>query len=234
MENGDMRKAIKQFGWNILVGMLLAAVVSAVIVSREPQPAEVVFEPQVYYSDWLSDMTPLEDWLDISGTYEGIVTWLKRIFEREGVPGELVWLAAVESEFNPVAVSSRGAVGLFQIMPETAQRYGVRIRNPDERLQPVRNAQVAARYLADLHRRFGDWTLVLAAFNAGESRVARLTKSRGMDYEAIATALPAETRSYVPRVRAMIAHHESRSLAEIRDPFLRYAGVLLFADSVEP
>ncbi|MFU8780994.1 MAG: lytic transglycosylase domain-containing protein [Kiritimatiellia bacterium] len=233
-EVSSMRKALKQLEYNILVGMLLAAAFSLVFVWQGRPPEEAVLEPQIYFSDWLSDMAPLEDWWHVAGTHVGIVTWLQRVFAREGVPGELVWLAAVESGFDPAATSKRGAVGLFQLMPDTAQRYGLRVRNPDERLQPMRNAQAAARYLSDLYGRFGDWSLVLAAYNAGENRVARLTRMRGMDYESIAAWLPSETRSFVPRVRAVLEYQESRSLHEVRAPYRRYAGVLLVGDRPDP
>lgn len=218
----------------ILTALLLAAVFSVSWIGAQSRVSHQVFEPQVYYSDWLSDMVPLESWGEVSGSQDAVVAWLKRIFEREGVPCELVWLAAVESGFNPAAVSSRGAVGLFQIMPETGQRYGLRTRNPDERLDPYRNAQVAARYLADLYGRFGDWSLVLAAYNAGENRIARLQRGRGLQFSKIAARLPSETRSFVPRVQAVLEYQEEKPLEAVRAPYRRYGGLLLAADRIEP
>ena len=218
----------------VLTALFMAGVFSLSWVGMRERAVFHRVEPQVYYSDWLSDMVPLESWQEVSGSQETLVPWLKRIFEREGVPGELVWLAAVESGFNPVAVSSRGAVGLFQLMPETGQRYGLRTRNPDERLNPLRNTQVAARYLADLYVRFGDWDLVLAAYNAGENRIARLLRSRDSQYDALAARLPSETRSFVPRVRAVVEYQEQKSLEQVRAPYRRYGGLLLAADRVEP
>ncbi len=217
----------------ILTALFMASVFSLSWVGMQQRAARHLVEPQVYYSDWLSDMVPLEPWQEVSGSQEYMIEWLKRIFEREGVPGELVWLAAVESGFNPVAVSARSAVGLFQLMPETGQRYGLRTRNPDERLDPLRNTQVAARYLADLYVRFGDWELVLAAYNAGENRVARLLHTRGNQYDMIAARLPSETRSFVPRVRALIESQEQKPLEQVRAPYRRYGGLLLVADHVE-
>ena len=218
----------------LLVALVLTGVFSLlwVTVQRRRLPAQA--EPHVYYSDWISDMVPLEPWAEISTSQEAVVSWLKRIFEREGVPGELVWLAAIESGFDPVAVSAHGAVGLFQLMPAAGRRYGLQTRNPDERLDPLRNAQVAARYLADLYTRFGDWALVLAAYNAGENRVARLLRSRGNHYDAIAARLPSETRSFVPRVRAVLEYQENTRLEQVRAPYRRYGGLLLSADRIDP
>ena len=229
-----MRNAYKRIEMYVLCGLLLTAVfLVGVVLHGRRQAPDVMVEPQVYYSDWLSDMAPLEDWVAVAGSQERIVDWLKRIFEREGVPGALVWLAAVESGFDPRAVSARGAAGLFQLMPATSQRYGLRTRHPDERFDALRNSQTAARYLSDLYVRFGDWPLVLAAYNAGENRVARLTRLRGRHYEAIAPWLPSETRAFVPRVRALVEYHEACGLQEVRTPYRRYGG-LLVADHVEP
>ena len=218
----------------ILTALLGAAAFSVSWIASQPRTSQQGFEPQLFYSDWLSDMAPLEAWVEVSDSQERMVAWLKRIFEREGVPGDLVWLAAVESGFNPAAVSARGAVGLFQLMPETGLRYGLRTGNPDERLDPFRNTQVAARYLADLYARFGDWSVVLAAYNAGENRIARLMRMREPNYDLIASRLPSETRSFVPRVRAVIEYQEQKPLEQVRAPYRRYGGLLLAADRIEP
>jgi membrane-bound lytic murein transglycosylase D len=77
---------------------------------------------------------------------------------------------------------------------------------PDDRTDPERSARAAARYLKQLHGKFGNWALALAAYNAGEGRVSRtLAKSDAKSFTAIATSLPAETRMYVPKVCALIA-----------------------------
>ncbi|RXK54362.1 hypothetical protein ESB00_00235 [Oleiharenicola lentus] len=131
---------------------------------------------------------------------------LQRVFAEEGVPAELVWLAETESTFNPAARSPVGARGLFQLMPETAKSLGLQTFLPDERTDPEKSARAAARYLRYLHGRFGDWPLVLAAYNAGEGRVWRTLKSgNASTFGEIAGALPAETRMYVPKVLATIA-----------------------------
>ena len=131
---------------------------------------------------------------------------LRAAFAAEGVPPELAWLAEAESSLNPAARSPAGAKGLFQFMPATAKAEGLSIFLPDERTDPEKSARAAARYLKTLHRRFGNWALVLAAYNAGEGRVSRTLAKRGAtSFSAIADALPAETRMYVPKVCALIA-----------------------------
>src|ERR1043166_4183679 len=131
---------------------------------------------------------------------------LRAAFAAEGVPPELAWMAEAESSLNPSARSPVGAKGLFQFMPDTAKALGLSTFLPDDRTNPEKSAQAAARYLRSLHRKFGNWALVLAAYNAGEGRVSRTLAARGATtYTAIADALPAETRMYVPKVCALIA-----------------------------
>jgi membrane-bound lytic murein transglycosylase D len=131
---------------------------------------------------------------------------LHAAFVAEGVPPELAWLAEAESSLNPSARSPVGAKGLFQFMPDTAKAMGLSTFLPDERTHPEKSARAAARYLRMLHGRFGNWALALAAYNAGEGRVSRtLAQRKAKSFTAIADALPAETRMYVPKVCALIA-----------------------------
>ena len=147
---------------------------------------------------------------------------LKPVFVAEGVPSQLVWLAEVESRFEPRACSPVGAAGLFQLMPDTAQLWGLSLSPRDDRLVPVKSAQVAAQYLKYLHDKFGDWRLALAAYNAGEGRVRRLLDQRGArSYDEIASRLPAETQMYVPKVEATILRREGTALSELKTPQTR-------------
>lgn len=133
------------------------------------------------------------------------VALLRRIFVSAGVPAELVWLAEVESGFNPLALSPVGARGLYQLMPETARELGLSTTAPDERTDPTRCAEAAARRLRTLYDRFGDWALALAAYNAGAGLVQRTLDQRGArNFAQIAPALPLETRMYVPKVLAVL------------------------------
>jgi membrane-bound lytic murein transglycosylase D len=147
------------------------------------------------------------------------VTRLKPVFVAEKVPPELVWIAEVESSFDPRARSVAGASGLFQLMPATAQRYGLSTWPLDQRLKPEPSAQAAARHLKVLHDRFQDWRLALAAYNCGEGRVGRLlAQQTTRSYDAIATRLPAETQMYVPKVEATLLRREGRMLGQLRVP----------------
>jgi membrane-bound lytic murein transglycosylase D len=138
-----------------------------------------------------------------------LVPRLKPVFRSEGIPPEWVWLAEVESSFNPKAVSPVGAKGLFQFMPTTAERFGMKTSSPDQRTDPVRSARAAAQYLRILYRQLGSWPLALAAYNAGEGRVGRLLKKHNTgSYEGIVDFLPTETQLYVPKVFATVAVRE--------------------------
>jgi membrane-bound lytic murein transglycosylase D len=130
---------------------------------------------------------------------------LRADFAAEGISPDLAWLAEAESSLDPYASNPSGARGLFQLKAATARDLGLRTMLPDQRTDPDKSAHAAARYLRTLERHFGSWPLAIAAFNAGEGRVARELAARGAtDYAGIASALPAGTRMYVPEVCALI------------------------------
>ena len=136
---------------------------------------------------------------------------LKKVFVKEGVPQQWVWMAEVESALNPRAKSSAGAVGLFQLMPGTARRFGLQTTPVDDRMQPEKSAGAAAQYLKFLHREFGCWSLALAAYNAGEGRVKEIMKKRkARTFNEVERYLPSETRAYVPKVMAIVARREDQ------------------------
>jgi membrane-bound lytic murein transglycosylase D len=145
-----------------------------------------------------------------------LVPKLKPLFTAERVPEQLVWLAEVESGFNPEARSPVGAAGLFQLMPQTAKGLGLRRWPFDQRYQPEPSAQAAAKYLKRLHSQFGDWRLALAAYNAGEGRVrGLLDRNQTRNFDSIAAQLPAETQMYVPKVEATILRREGVLLSTL-------------------
>lgn len=142
---------------------------------------------------------------------------LKEIFRSERMPPELVWVAEVESSFDPKARSPAGAAGLFQLMPATARSLHLSSSPRDERLEPDKSAQAAARYLRTLYQHYNDWPLALAAYNAGEGRVDNLLKKHNArSYEQIARYLPAETQMYVPKVEGTIRRREGLALNDLK------------------
>ena len=125
------------------------------------------------------------------------------------MPLELKYLPIIESALNPKAVSRAGATGLWQFMLGTGKQYGLEVNSlVDERRDPVKSSYAAARYLRDLYRIFGDWNLVIAAYNCGPENInkaihrANAGQTEGQpinkDYWHIYPYLPAETRGYVP------------------------------------
>jgi membrane-bound lytic murein transglycosylase B len=129
---------------------------------------------------------------------------LSRILESEGVPQEIVSVVIVESGGRTTALSPKGALGLWQLMPDTARRYGLVVTpSRDDRLDVERSTRVAAHYLRELYQQFGSWPLALAAYNAGEQRVQRAIERSGItDFIQLSSLrlLPQETRNYVPAV----------------------------------
>ena len=118
-----------------------------------------------------------------------------------GLPLELKNLPVIESGLNPKAISGKGAAGLWQLMPATGKQYNLKINNyVDERLDPIKSSYAAAKLLGDLYQRFGDWTLALAAYNCGPTRVSVAIEKAGgaSDFWQIYEYLPKETRGYVP------------------------------------
>jgi soluble lytic murein transglycosylase-like protein len=135
-------------------------------------------------------------------------TAIAAILRDQGLPAGLVGVAAVESGFNPFALSRQGARGLWQLLPGTARRFGLVVNAlRDERTDPVKSTFAAAQYLKTLHAQFRDWPLALAAYNAGEDRVQRsLSRLHTRDFWTLRrrAALPEETRRYVPAVLATL------------------------------
>jgi hypothetical protein len=129
-------------------------------------------------------------------------------FRNAGVPEDLVWLAFVESVWNPQAVSPAAAGGLWQFIPSTATEYGLRVENGyDERSDPFKQTRVAAAYLHDLYTIFGDWPLAMAAYNSGEPRVmGAIVRNGSANFWELAAngLLPKETCEYVPKILATI------------------------------
>ncbi|MFO7748986.1 MAG: LysM peptidoglycan-binding domain-containing protein [Desulfobacteraceae bacterium] len=130
-------------------------------------------------------------------------------FKKAGLPTELAWLPLVESGFKIRALSPARALGLWQFIPSTGYKFGLE-RNYyiDERLDPVKSTRAAIAYLKALHKIFGDWATVLAAYNCGEGRVLRIIRKQNINYLDnfwdLYEKLPRETAQYVPRFLATL------------------------------
>jgi membrane-bound lytic murein transglycosylase D len=125
----------------------------------------------------------------------------QEVFDRYDMPEELKAMAVIESALNPVAVSRAGAKGAWQFMYGTAKMYDLKIDSyVDERLDPVKSADAAARYMKDAYRIFGDWNLAIASYNCGAGNVNKAIRRSGgsRDFWKIYPYLPRETRGYVP------------------------------------
>jgi membrane-bound lytic murein transglycosylase D len=182
--------------------------------NQPPQPV-VNPPPQKERELWMKKVSN-RPWPDSAKEY---VPELKPIFAAQKVPPQLVWLAEVESSFDRRAKSPAGAAGLFQLMPDTAKRFGLSLWPRDQRFQPEPSATASAQYLKFLYDRFHDWRLALAAYNCGEGTVQKLlSRYQTRNYDDIATHLPAETQMYVPRVEAVVWQREGANMEELSAP----------------
>jgi len=155
----------------------------------------------------------------------GLADYYFPIFEEvlveQGLPLELKYMPVIESALNPVATSRVGAQGLWQFMYSTAKAYGLQMNSfVDERWDPVKSSRAAVKYLKDLFDIYGDWHLVIAAYNCGPGNVNKAIRRTGgkRNYWDIYYHLPRETRGYVPAFIASIYamnYHHAHHLAPI-------------------
>ncbi|MBK9576068.1 MAG: LysM peptidoglycan-binding domain-containing protein [Fibrobacterota bacterium] len=138
-------------------------------------------------------------WLERKGRWEDMIN---QELTANGMPRDLIFQAMIESGFNPRATSPAAAAGIWQFIPGTGRRFGMRIdRFVDERRDPVKSTRAAIAYLSILYQQFGDWKLAMAAYNCGEYCVERTIRKAGHnDYWTL--PLPRETKQYVPRIFA--------------------------------
>ncbi|NIO16846.1 MAG: LysM peptidoglycan-binding domain-containing protein [Deltaproteobacteria bacterium] len=151
------------------------------------------------------------EWYRRFGRYDML---MRKILRAEGVPGDFVYLAMIESGFSPRAVSRAGAIGIWQFMYWTGKKYGLDINWwDDERRDFERSTRAAARYLKSLYDMFGSWYLAAAAYNVGEGKIDRaIRRYRTNDYWKLVKYryLPRETKNYVPKMLA--------ALTVVKDP----------------
>ncbi|HEY3863708.1 MAG TPA: lytic transglycosylase domain-containing protein [Verrucomicrobiae bacterium] len=182
------------------------------VETNRPPPPRANPPPQVEREIWIKKVA-LRPWPASAKEY---VTELKPIFTAQKVPPELVWVAEVESSFDRRAESPAGAAGLFQLMPDTAKRFGLSLWPRDQRYQPEPSAAASAQYFKYLFHHFHNWRLAMAAYNSGEGTVGKLlTRYKTRSYDDIAGHLPAETQMYVPRVEAVILRREGAKLEQL-------------------
>jgi membrane-bound lytic murein transglycosylase D len=158
-----------------------------------------------FYKNNARGRSMVAGWIKKSGRYAGSI---RRILRENGVPEDILWLALVESGFDPTIQSHAGAAGMWQFMPDGARIYGLAVdRWMDERLDPERATAAAARYLADLHTRFGSWELAFAAYNMGYGGLlASIRKYNTNDFwelSRLEAGMPLETALYVPKIVAL-------------------------------
>jgi membrane-bound lytic murein transglycosylase D len=183
--------------------------------TNQPAPPRTNPPPQTERAIWVRKISG-RPWSAAAKEY---VPQLKPIFAAQKIPPELVWVAEVESSFDRRAESPAGAAGLFQLMPDTAKRFGLSLWPRDQRFQTEASATASARYLKYLFDRFQDWRLALAAYNAGEGTVHKLLdRHKTRSYDDIAAHLPAETQMYVPRVEAVVWQREGAKLEQLSAP----------------
>lgn len=137
----------------------------------------------------------------ILGMAQYYYPWMKEIFDKYHVPEELVYITIIESALNPVAVSRAGATGIWQFMYTTGKMYGLEVNTfIDDRRDPVKATDAAARHFRDLYKMFGDWGMAIAAYNSGPGNVRKAIQRSGgkNDFWGIANYLPRETQNYFP------------------------------------
>lgn len=199
---------------------------SAQELADTPRPSSAAAQaPDSLWAQWLREQPLFEelpynpilgDWIwyyaqrRIKSTQYGLrrlspyEAQYRAVFRHMGIPEEAVYLCLVESGANPKAVSPAGAAGVWQLMPDTAEAYGLRA-DPylDLRFDPLKSAAVAARLLRDLHTSLGSWAFAISAYNCGRGNVERAIKKAGSrDFWKAYPFLPEETRNYLPALVA--------------------------------
>ncbi|HVM87829.1 MAG TPA: lytic transglycosylase domain-containing protein [Puia sp.] len=151
----------------------------------------------------------VEDYMEKNGKdLQSMKNWgqpyfnlIDKILTKYGLPRELKYLAVIESQLKPTSVSWAGAVGPWQLMPATARLLGLKVsRRHDERMNYYKSTHAAAKYLRDLYNEFGDWLLVIAAYNGGAAHVyAAMHRSHSRNFWDLQYYLPAESRNHVKK-----------------------------------
>lgn len=137
----------------------------------------------------------------ILGLAQYYYPWMKAIFDKYNLPEELVYITIIESALNPTAVSPAGATGIWQFMYGTGKLYGLEVDSyVDDRRDPYKATEAAARHFRDLYNIFGDWGLAISAYNCGAGNVRKAIQRSGgkTDFWGVYPYLPRETQNYFP------------------------------------
>jgi membrane-bound lytic murein transglycosylase MltF len=156
-----------------------------------------------------------EDLYVVKQRSEGPFSIIDSVLDRYGLPEELKYLAVIESELKPSALSRVGARGPWQLMPATAHDLGLKVnRHADDRVNYYKSTVAAAKYLRDLHHQFRDWLLVLAAYNGGPRPVLQaIRKAHSRSFWVLQKYLPAESRGHVKKFIATAYYFEGTAAA---------------------
>lgn len=184
-------------------------------------------ESNPYIKKWIQyfsekDHARFQLFLDRGSEYKDVV---ENLLQENNLPPQLYYLAMIESGYSTKATSIAKAAGVWQFIPGTAKRYGLEVNSfTDERRDPIRATEAAARYLRDLYNVFGSWHLALAAYNAGEYRIlGAVLRGKSRDFWSLIQAgtLPSETADYVPKFIAAMMIGENPSAYGFRDPQIK-------------
>jgi membrane-bound lytic murein transglycosylase D len=161
----------------------------------------------------------------IMGMSDFYFPMIEQKLDAHGLPVELKYLAVVESALDPIAQSRMGASGLWQFMLPTGKIYGLEINSLiDERYDPEKATEAACRYFKEMYETYGDWLLVIAAYNCGPGNVNKAIRRSGgnTDFWKLFQYLPRETRSYVPlyiAIAYLMTYHCDHNLCPVRADF---------------
>lgn len=232
-----MKKKTGRFFIQLALGMMMLLMACASVAAiprslqdelkarqmkRPEQAASLIFDLPVTYNQrvsfWIrhfqkNGKTWFRTWLERSSRF---LPFIQQELKNEGLPQDLAYIVMIESGFDPRAQSVAAAVGPWQFIRETGERYGLRVNWwLDERRDLKKSTRAAIRYMRDLYREFGSWYLVAASYNMGENGLRRqILKHRTRDFWQLAKlgALPQETMDYVPKILAAMLITKAPSL----------------------
>ncbi len=190
-----------------------------IIISQEPvsTPSDFDLDPTVV--QFAKEYVKKNSWglEKIKRKSESKFKIINSVFSKYDIPHELKYMAIVESNLNTDTVcNSTGATGIWQLMPVTALELGLKITDEsDERLHIYKSSAAAAKYLKQLYAEFGDWLLVIAAYNSGPAKVTRAINLSGHnEFWQLQNFLPAETRNHVKRFVSVLYFFEEQNKTE--------------------